>query len=96
MLETYDQVDPIILSVDEKDEVEIGQVAKLVADAMGKQLSIPFELQFDTSYSDGQFKKTADNGKLKSLIGQFEFTSIEEGVSKSVKWFVENYETCRK
>lgn len=96
MLESYDEVDPIILSVDEQDEVEIGQVAREVANAMGKQLGIPFELEFDTSYSDGQFKKTADNSKLKSRIGRFEFTSIEEGVAKSVKWFVENYETCRK
>ena len=96
MLESYDQVEPIILSVDEADEVEIGRVARLVADAMGSELGIPFELEFDTSFSDGQFKKTADNGKLKNLIGAFEFTGIEQGIAKSVKWFVQNYETCRK
>lgn len=96
VLENYNQIDPIILSVDEKDEVEIGYAAKVVADSMGKQLNIPFKLEFDTSYSDGQFKKTADNSKLKNLIGEFKFTSIEDGVDKSVKWFVDNYNTCRK
>lgn len=96
VLECYNQVDPIILSVDEQDEVEIGHVAQLVADAMGRQMNIPFELRFDTSYSDGQYKKTADNSKLKSLIGTFSFTRIEDGVQRSVKWFVDNYETCRK
>ena len=33
---------------------------------------------FDTSKSDGQFKKTADNSKLMSLYPDFKFTPIEE------------------
>ena len=33
---------------------------------------------FDNSFTDGQFKKTADNSKLKEYIGDFEFTNIEE------------------
>ena len=96
VLENYNQIDPIILSVDENDEVEIGHAARLVANSMGKNMNIPFELEFDTSYSDGQFKKTADNSKLKSLIKQFNFTRIEDGIDKSVKWFIYNYDNCRK
>lgn len=33
---------------------------------------------FDTSKSDGQFKKTADNSKLMALYPEFKFTPIEE------------------
>ena len=34
VLREYPEVDPIILSVDESDEVTIGDVAKAIADAM--------------------------------------------------------------
>jgi GDP-L-fucose synthase len=33
---------------------------------------------FDTSKSDGQYKKTACNDKLMKLHPHFEFTSIDE------------------
>ena len=53
-------------------------------------------IEFDSSYSDGQYKKTADNSKLKKLIKDFEFTKFEDGIEKSVNWFIENYSICRK
>lgn len=36
------------------------------------------QVVFDTSKSDGQFKKTACNKKLRSLYPDFQFTPIEE------------------
>lgn len=33
---------------------------------------------FDTTKSDGQFKKTASNKKLRSLFPEFQFTSIKD------------------
>jgi GDP-L-fucose synthase len=51
---------------------------------------------FDLSLPDGQFKKTADNSKLISLIGNFEFTKINQGINKTIEWFVENYNLARK
>jgi hypothetical protein len=33
---------------------------------------------FDTTKSDGQFKKTASNKKLKELYPDFQFTPIDE------------------
>jgi GDP-L-fucose synthase len=92
-LEHYEDLStPIILSVGEEDEVSIAQVAELVA----KQMGYTTGLQFDTSKSDGQFKKTASNKKLLSLNPSFKFTPIEEGIKKSVDWFVENYQAARK
>jgi len=92
-VENYqDTNNPIILSVGEEDEVSIAQVAQLVA----KQMGYTSGLQFDTSKSDGQFKKTASNKKLLSLYPTFKFTPIEEGIQKSVDWFVNNYQTARK
>jgi GDP-L-fucose synthase len=53
-------------------------------------------LQFDTSKADGQHKKTASNVKLRSLRPDYKFTSIEDGLRETCKWFKENYSTARK
>ena len=53
-------------------------------------------IEFDSSFSDGQFKKTADNSKLMELYGEYKFIGIEEGIKKSVDWFIDNFDKCRK
>ena len=53
-------------------------------------------MEFDSSYSDGQLKKTADNSKLLSLNPTFKFTPIELGIQQSVAWFQEHFDMCRK
>jgi len=92
ILEEYNDRDTIILSVGEEDEVSIRDVAIMIA----KSYNYSDRIVFDTSFSDGQFKKTADNSKLKSLNLELKFTNIKEGINKSVQWFIDNYETCRK
>jgi GDP-L-fucose synthase len=91
-LREYKEISPVILSVGEEDEVSIADVAHAIAKAMDFQ----GKLVFDPSKSDGQFKKTASNAKLRSYLPEFAFIPFQEGVNQSVKWFVENYETCRK
>jgi len=88
----YNEVDPIILSPDETDEVSIGDVANMIASAMDFQ----GEIQFDPSFADGQFKKTASNAKLRSLRPDYTFTAMDEGIKQSVEWFVANYDSVRK
>ena len=77
-MRSYDDPDPIILSVSEEEEISIADAARAVhreyhpiiphcivtfvlyfifSGAMNCQQ----ELVFDTSKSDGQFKKTANN-----------------------------------
>jgi len=92
VLEKYKEKDSIILSVGEKEEVSIEYIARQIAKAYDYEHMI----DFDTSYSDGQFKKTADNSKLMNLYKEYKFMNIEEGIQKSVEWFVENYDKCRK
>ena len=81
----------IILSVPEKDEVSIEYVARLIA----RSFNYHHNLRFDTSFSDGQFKKTADNSLLASKIN-YKFTPIEKGINMAVEWFINNYEIARK
>jgi len=92
MLENYDDKESIILSVPEKDEVSIEQVARIIA----RNFDYESRLQFDSKYSDGQYKKTADNSKLMSYFEYFDFMDIEMGIKKAVDFFVSNYNTVRK
>jgi GDP-L-fucose synthase len=92
VLQSYDEADPIILSVGEEDEVSIGDVARAVATAVGYE----GDVTFDTSAADGQFKKTASNAKLRKYLPDFKFTPMEEAMKETVQWFVDNFETARK
>ena len=83
---------PIILSVSEKDEVSISTVATLIAGYMNYD-----NIQFQTEFSDGQYKKTVDNNYLQSLLpSTFRFTTIEDGIKQSVDWFITHFESARK
>jgi len=92
VLNSYSELTPIILSVGEEDEVPIGDVALMVAEAM----NFKGKVVFDTSKADGQFKKTASNKKLMTLNPEFKFTPIKEAIKRSVEWFEQNYATARK
>ena len=92
VLRNYNQPEPIILSVDEKDEVTIKDVVDTIVKAMDYQGTI----EWDTTKADGQYKKTASNAKLRKLHPDFTFVPFEQGVKESVEWFVKNYETARK
>lgn len=90
VLEEYDQTTPIILAPNKEYTI------KKVAETIAASLDYSDHLKFDFSYSDGQFKKTASNKKLLSLCPYVQFTSLETGIKKSVEWFVQNFDTCRK
>nr|SVE93127.1 EOG090X09NN [Moina brachiata] len=92
VLREYNEIDPIILSVDEANEVSIGEVAQMVADAF----QLEHGIVFDSTKADGQFKKTASNKKLRQYLPDFQFTPFKEAIQQSVNWFVDNYENARK
>lgn len=77
----------------DSNETSIGNLAKVIAQEFG----IPENrLHFDDTYSDGQYRKTASNNRLMSIFPNFKFTSIEDGIKKTVQWFEKNYENVRK
>ena len=79
-----------ILSSGEEDETSIKDVATMIA----KCFDYEDRIVFDTTYSDGQYKKTVSNKKILTLIQKeitnFEFESIEKGIQETVKWFLSN------
>jgi GDP-L-fucose synthase len=88
VLETRERVDHIILSVSENDEISIEDVGRLIA----RKYEYEHRIEFDSSYSDGQYKKTVTNERLKKLVGDFTFTLMKEGVDKTIDWFVAKQE----
>ncbi|XP_046967146.1 GDP-L-fucose synthase [Vanessa cardui] len=91
VLRNYDSVEPIILSVDEEDEVTISDVAEAIKKAYGYQ----GQIVYDTSKADGQYKKTASNRKLRSLYKDFTFTPFDKAIEETVAWFIENRDHAR-
>uniref|UniRef100_A0A8V0Y0T3 GDP-L-fucose synthase n=1 Tax=Gallus gallus TaxID=9031 RepID=A0A8V0Y0T3_CHICK len=75
VLREYEEVEPIILSVGEEDEVSIREAAEAIVEAM----DFRGELVFDTTKADGQFKKTASNAKLRHYLPNFQFTPFRQG-----------------
>lgn len=94
-MKNYHSPDPLILSVDEEAEVSIADLSEHIADA----LEFDGFIVFDSNKADGQYKKTANNKKLKELLKQypdFKFTPIQEGLKQTCQWFIENYDNARK
>uniref|UniRef100_A0AAZ3R2Z8 GDP-L-fucose synthase n=1 Tax=Oncorhynchus tshawytscha TaxID=74940 RepID=A0AAZ3R2Z8_ONCTS len=91
VLREYDEIDPIILSVGEEEELPIKDAIEMIADA----LDFKGQIVFDTSKSDGQMKKTASNAKLRRYLPDFTFTPLSEGIKKTCDWFVNNYDIAR-
>ncbi|KAM9761802.1 GDP-L-fucose synthase-like [Menidia menidia] len=92
VLRDYPEVEPIILSVGEEDEVSIKEAAEAVVESLG----FKGEVVYDISKADGQFKKTASNAKLRRYLPDFKFTPFQQALKETCDWFVGNYDTARK
>ncbi|BFZ10087.1 hypothetical protein BsWGS_13126 [Bradybaena similaris] len=92
VLREYKEVSPIILSVGEEDEVSIKEAADLVVKAM----NFTGEVVLDTTKSDGQFKKTASNAKLRKYLPDFKFTPIHQAIKETSDWYIANVDKVRK
>lgn len=68
-------------------EYSIKDVATIIAD----RFNILNKMKFDTSFPNGQYKKTAS-----SDYKDFPFTSLEEGLNKTIDWFIINNKNIRK
>lgn len=68
---------------------------KRAATAVAKSFDYIHRMRFNPQYSDGQFKKTADNSKLMKLLPDFKCTDIDTGIKNSVRFFEENYPKIR-
>jgi len=88
ILDKYNSTEPLILS--HGDEVPIEHAVRAVANHSNVQ-----NVSFDLEKPNGQHRKPSDPSALLELIGDYKFTSLDEGIEKSVKFFEENYPNVR-
>ena len=88
-IENYCDDTPIILT--SGIEVSIRELTEVVA----KKMKFKGRLVFDSSKPDGQYRKPSDTTKLKKCLPDFEWTPLEEGIERTVEWFLSNYPNVR-
>ena len=88
----YQDLEPLILATDQTDEKSINDWASMVLGSMDYQP----EIKHLTEKSDGQFRKTATNARLRKYLPDFTFTPAEVAIKETVQWFEKHYEELRK
>ncbi|KAI9368839.1 hypothetical protein BJX61DRAFT_546146 [Aspergillus egyptiacus] len=85
-LRHYEAPEPFIVSPDASQEASVKEVVTMVARLSGYGGAI----EWDTKWTDGQLRKTADNARMLSLMGAFEFTPLEQGLNETISWYNDN------
>ena len=85
VLHNYNEPEPFIISPDE--EINMSILAQTIMFKMNGHGTIIY----DHTKPDGQLKKPSDNSILKRCLPDFEFIPIQEGLSRTINWFLEEY-----
>ena len=89
LLERYDSNESIILT--SSKEYSIKEVVEMIVNIMDFKGNV----KWLSDKPDGQHRKPADNSKLLSVIPDYEFTSLEDGLKETIDWFTTNYKKAR-
>ena len=90
LIQKYTGTEPVIIS--NPTEYSIKQVVDLIVEYMG----FKGKVKWLTDKPNGQHRKPSSNAKLLSIIGDYEFTTLEKGLKESIEWFILNYPNIRK
>lgn len=90
LVDKYNGTDPIIIS--NPKEYNIRQAVDLIVDYMDFKGNVVWLKE----KPNGQHRKPSSNKKLISVIGEYQFTPLEEGLKYAVDFFVANYPNIRK
>ena len=85
VLHNYNESEPFIISPNE--EISMAVLAQTIMFKMNGNGTI----EYDHTKPDGQLRKPSDNSVLKRSLPDFEFIPIQEGLSKTINWFLEEY-----
>lgn len=90
LLESDHHTTPVILS--SMQEITIADLILLICDAM----KFKGNIVFDSTKPDGQYRKNSTNAKLSSIIKDYKFTPIQQGIEITVDHFLNNFNRIRK
>ena len=88
ILDKYESTKPLILS--HGQEVPISDAVKEIAKYTGLA-----DVRYQSDKPNGQHRKPSDPSELLKLIGDYKFTSLSDGIKKSVTFYMENYPHVR-
>jgi GDP-L-fucose synthase len=86
------QFNQLIVGPPVKDEITIKELINKIV----KEFDFNGNIIYDSSFPEGQHKKTVDDSELLEYIPDFKFTPLEESLKETVDYFKQNYETVRK
>jgi GDP-L-fucose synthase len=89
LIDTYNGINPIIIS----NPIEYS--IKDVVDYIVKYMDFAGEVRWMTDKPQGQFRKPSSNARLRSIIGEYDFTALDVGLKRVVDWFVSAYPNIR-
>ncbi len=85
LLDLHFSQHPLIVSPSEN--LSIKKHIEICKHIVGKDVKIVYDGKLD-----GQYRKDASNQKLLNLLGNYKFTSLEEGLIKTFEWYAKNIE----
>ena len=85
-VEKYPKADP--LNIGTEEEIKIKDLVNLIVKVSGRSP----EILFDSSKPSGQPRRNADVTKARNLIGYQPSVSLEEGLKKTINWYINNRE----
>jgi len=88
-VEKYPEADP--LNIGTSEEIKIKDLVQLIVRLSGKNLQIVF----DTSKPAGAARRCPDISKAKRLIGYDPEVRMEEGLQKTIDWYLEQAAVVR-
>ena len=83
LLEKHNSDVPIIVAPNEN--LSISEMANILHKNVKKNVKIVYNNRLE-----GQFRKDGSNKKLLKLLGGFNFTKFEDGVTKTYEWYKQN------
>jgi GDP-L-fucose synthase len=90
LLDNHQTSESIIISTSQ--EYSIKHVVDLICGIM----EYKGKVVYNTDRPEGQHRKPTDISRLKSIIGNFEFTPLHAGLEETIGYFIENFDSVRK
>lgn len=84
---------------EEESPVNIGNTEQISIRELAELISVYFpnieKIEWDTSKPSGQYKKPSSNKLFLSMFPDFVYTSLYEGINKTISWYNSNYPKTR-
>lgn len=90
VLQEYDSDQ--LINITSGQETSIKDLVIQIANLVGYQ----GEILWDTSKPNGQMRKALDSTRMKEILGEHQFTTLETGLCNTISWYLNNKDVWNK